>query len=47
VSKSGQTISAILALLWPLLVIIIPGVPAKAGVLQAMVMEKFGYRPVE
>ena len=43
----NQTTSAILALLWPLLVIIIPGVPAKVGVLQAMVMQKFGYRPLE
>ena len=43
----NQTTSAILALFWPLLVIIIPGIPVKAGVLQAMVMQQFGYRPVE
>lgn len=43
----NQTTAAILALLWPLLVIVIPGVPIKAGVLEAMVMEKLGYRPVE
>ena len=43
----NQTTSAILALLWPFVVIIIPGVPVKAGVLQIMVMQKLGYRPVE
>ena len=43
----NQSTSAILALLWPLIIIIIPGVPAKAGVLQALVMQKFGYRPIE
>lgn len=42
-----QTTAAILALLWPLLVLVIPGVPVKAGVLQAMVMAKFGYISIE
>lgn len=43
----NQTASALFALFWPFIVIIIPGIPVKAGVLQTMAMERFGYRSVE
>lgn len=43
-----QTISAVLALFWPLLVLLVPSVPGvRLGAIESLFMKKLGYSPSE
>lgn len=42
----GQITAAVLALLWPLVVLVVPGVPgARLGTIEGLFMRKLGYAP--